>query len=243
MGNTKIDGRLDAICSYVNGDCSTETLLPKQSNSAEVELFLKNAEAFQTEYPQYATHARLNALKERCKIRLTDPKAVSVAISTLQFDEAAKQAKSHDLSLLDLPRDILRMLFSNRYLDPVYLVTVRFVGRKLRDIVPLDKDLIGMKFCSRVAKNGSLNLLQWARANGAPWNERTCEKAAAGGHLEVLQWARANGAPWDILTSAYAYAHGHWEILQWARANGCPVKELDVHHLNQNGYDFRFKGE
>ena len=25
----------------------------------------------------------------------------------------------------------------------------------------------------------------------------TCAVAAEGGHLEVLQWARANGAPWD----------------------------------------------
>jgi len=38
-------------------------------------------------------------------------------------------------------------------------------------------------------------VLQWARANGAPWDERTCRDAAEGGHLDVLQWARANGAP------------------------------------------------
>ena len=40
-------------------------------------------------------------------------------------------------------------------------------------------------------------MLQWARANGAPWTEDTCSFAAEGGHLEVLQWARANGCPWD----------------------------------------------
>ena len=39
--------------------------------------------------------------------------------------------------------------------------------------------------------------LQWARAQGCPWNEYTCEYAASGGHLAVLQWARAQGCPWD----------------------------------------------
>ena len=42
---------------------------------------------------------------------------------------------------------------------------------------------------------GHLEVLQWARANEAPWDENTCANAAKGGHLEVLQWARANGAP------------------------------------------------
>ena len=41
----------------------------------------------------------------------------------------------------------------------------------------------------------SVATLQWARANGCPWGERTCAYAAEGGHLAVLQWARANGAP------------------------------------------------
>jgi len=30
-------------------------------------------------------------------------------------------------------------------------------------------------------------VLQWARANGCPWDEDTCTSAAQGGHLEVLQ--------------------------------------------------------
>jgi len=35
-----------------------------------------------------------------------------------------------------------------------------------------------------------------------------CEGAARGGHLEVLQWARANGAPWDGWTCAKAAQGG-----------------------------------
>ena len=43
----------------------------------------------------------------------------------------------------------------------------------------------------------ALEVLQWARQNGCPWDEETCEAAATGGHLEVLRWARQNGCPWD----------------------------------------------
>jgi hypothetical protein len=36
------------------------------------------------------------------------------------------------------------------------------------------------------AQGGHLEVLQWSRANGCPWDEWTCIKAAEGGHLEVL---------------------------------------------------------
>ena len=44
-------------------------------------------------------------------------------------------------------------------------------------------------------EGGHLEVLQWARANGCPWNEWTCFQAAQCGHLDVLQWALANGCP------------------------------------------------
>ena len=34
---------------------------------------------------------------------------------------------------------------------------------------------------------GHLDVLQWLRANGCPWDGYTCRGAAQGGHLEVLQ--------------------------------------------------------
>ena len=37
--------------------------------------------------------------------------------------------------------------------------------------------------------------LNWARANGCPWKERTCDEIAAGGHLEVLQLASSKRMP------------------------------------------------
>jgi hypothetical protein len=76
--------------------------------------------------------------------------------------------------------------------------------------------------CAAFARGGNLEMLQWARANGCPWDEGTCAAAARGGHLEVLKYARANGCPWNEGTCAAAARGGHLEVLQWARANGCP---------------------
>ena len=82
----------------------------------------------------------------------------------------------------------------------------------------LDKRVV----CEYAANYGQLEIPQWARANGCPWNEFTCSGAAEGGHLEVLQWLCANGCKWDARTCTGAARGGHLEVLQWARANGCP---------------------
>ena len=65
-------------------------------------------------------------------------------------------------------------------------------------------------------------MLQWARANGCPWDSYTCHCAAENGHLEVLQWAHSNGCPWDAQTTVCAAKGGHLTCLKYARTNGCP---------------------
>jgi hypothetical protein len=85
--------------------------------------------------------------------------------------------------------------------------------------------------CSTAARNGRLEVLQWARANDCPWNENTCAYAACVaryGHLDVLKWAHANGFTWDASTCAVAARFRHLEVLQWARANDCPGMRLRV---------------
>ncbi len=49
-------------------------------------------------------------------------------------------------------------------------------------------------------------------------DERTCTRAVAqGGHLEVMQWARLQGCPWNEETSAQCCSGWpHMEVLQWA---------------------------
>jgi len=45
------------------------------------------------------------------------------------------------------------------------------------------------------AAGGQLKTLQWLRAHGCNWDEYTIERAEEYGHLNVIEWARANGAP------------------------------------------------
>jgi hypothetical protein len=54
-----------------------------------------------------------------------------------------------------------------------------------------------------------------------------CRAAARGGHLEVLQWVRANGCPWDVDTIARAREYGHDDVVIWAKTNGAPDESDD----------------
>ena len=56
----------------------------------------------------------------------------------------------------------------------------------------------------------------------ARWSEDAVEKAAEGGHLEVVQWLRQNGCPWNSMTSFRAAEGGHLEILKWVRSQDPP---------------------
>ena len=51
-----------------------------------------------------------------------------------------------------------------------------------------------------------MEVLQWLRAEGCPWNWLTCEYAVEGGDVEVLRWARENGCEWDAATRDRAAA-------------------------------------
>ena len=77
-------------------------------------------------------------------------------------------------------------------------------------------------------------MLEWARANGCPWDANTCAYAAKGGHLEMLKWARANGCPWDFRT--ISFARQHHEVVQWAILNGCP-QEIVPEDFSDSGFD------
>src|SRR5437899_1988986 len=100
------------------------------------------------------------------------------------------------LLLLELPADLIRLFLSSFVArSPLCHITARFVCRRFLNLLPLSRETRqqARDFCALAAAHGYLNLINWARANGCPWNERTCEQAAEGGHLEVLQWARTNG--------------------------------------------------
>lgn len=91
--------------------------------------------------------------------------------------------------------------------------------------------------CAVAARNGHLEVLQWARANGCPWDANICSLAAGNGHLEVVQWARTNECPWTPYTCTFAALNGHLEVLQWARANGCPWDHNTLGLAHMNGHN------
>lgn len=78
------------------------------------------------------------------------------------------------------------------------------------------------KICQEAAREGRIDVLQWARANRCPWDQSTCAAAAEGGHIDALRWVRVRKCPWDARTCAAAAKGGHLIVLQWLRSNGCP---------------------
>src|SRR4029079_513747 len=73
------------------------------------------------------------------------------------------------------------------------------------------------------ARYGQLELLKWG-VEQAGWKleARLCTAAAEGGHVEVLEWLRANGCPWDDYVCGHAAQAGQLGVLQWLRANDYP---------------------
>ncbi|MCE5318807.1 MAG: ankyrin repeat domain-containing protein, partial [Parachlamydia sp.] len=138
-------------------------------------------------------------------------------------------------TLLDIPIEILTYIFSFEPMRDMSVVS-RFVCRDLRRKIPCDKE-IAKNLCWRVAARGYLTMLQWARANKAPWDERVCAHAAAGGHLDILRWARSKDAPWTVDVCANAAKRGHFEVLKWAKGQSytAPWNELVPYYAAKAG--------
>eukprot|EP00611_Tribonema_gayanum_P002390 TRINITY_DN11769_c0_g1_i1.p2 TRINITY_DN11769_c0_g1~~TRINITY_DN11769_c0_g1_i1.p2 ORF type:complete len:211 (+),score=36.46 TRINITY_DN11769_c0_g1_i1:578-1210(+) len=83
--------------------------------------------------------------------------------------------------------------------------------------------------CSAAAQHGRVEVLEWARSQGAPWDEWTCWRAAHHGQLKALLWLRDNGAPWPATTLCQAALRGgQLDLLHWARAHDCPWGTRDI---------------
>lgn len=73
--------------------------------------------------------------------------------------------------------------------------------------------------CEHLMHHGHLNLLIWARANGATLDNIKHTSA----HLGILKWARANGMSMSEFVYAPAAELGYLHILKWAHANGAQL--------------------
>lgn len=91
--------------------------------------------------------------------------------------------------------------------------------------------------CSIAARRGDLEMLKWSIANGYKWNDWIYRYAAENGHLEIIKWGRNNGYPWDwgVWICHDAALGGHLELLKWLRANKCPWDELTTLTAALNG--------
>ena len=92
------------------------------------------------------------------------------------------------------------------------------------------------RFCAEMARNGNVEMLQFLRVKGCPWDWRTRYYAASRGHLECLKYAHENGCPWDEETCSIAARRGHLECLKYAHENGCPWNKKVCKYAAQNGH-------
>jgi hypothetical protein len=162
-----------------------------------------------------------------------------------------------------LPQDVVVTHILRSDTDPIVLARLKAVSRAMRDAVEktgtivwettteaaaeersldtlkqkLEKDRLSKSsVCQLAAKGGHLDVLQWVRLNGCPWDAETCVAAAMGGHREVLQWLHMNGCPWNDRTCVGAARSGHLGMLQWARENGCPWNWLTCANAKAKGH-------
>lgn len=56
---------------------------------------------------------------------------------------------------------------------------------------------------------GNTQVLKVLREHGYEWSKKTCAEFAKRGELELLQWARHNGCPWDWATCSQARIHNN----------------------------------
>ena len=85
------------------------------------------------------------------------------------------------------------------------------------------EDEDGITLAHVAARQGQLELLKWlCGAGGFAMDEGVMADAATSDNLDVVQWLRGEGCPWDYHTCHHAAEQGHVEVLRWARENGCP---------------------
>ena len=137
------------------------------------------------------------------------------------FLQSEKELLSFYDQYLDLPLVQLVLAPSYAALRRILAVGPEVWVPSDRVFSVLDKESL----CYDAAKKGHVEVLQWARSQGCPWNEWTCIRAIGGNQFEILKWAHARGCPWDISTCAVAASVGNLQILKWLKEHGCPWDE------------------
>lgn len=143
--------------------------------------------------------------------------------------------------LLDLPPDILRLLFqpkaqdfwqgvdpqdSTKPLKTMLITTCRSTCRRLRAVLNHSKAAeMAKRICAIAASEGCIRVMAWARSQGASLY-LVPEAASFQGRIEVLEWYLANGRdPLDTENCAVkATEGGQFELLKWAQTKGISLE-------------------
>ena len=81
---------------------------------------------------------------------------------------------------------------------------------------------------------GQINVLQWLINKGHDLSKNglyICQQAATSGALNVLQWARELGYPWDKTVTKQARINNSYDVYKWAIENGCPVNHAENNQI------------
>jgi hypothetical protein len=145
----------------------------------------------------------------------------------------------NDITILDLPTEILQMIFNESGLLSIY--PLEFTCSLFHQVIGPQKV---RNYITVVARNGNLKLLQWAYVQGAKMNlselgpgviiggnldmikwlesENICyfgdwawRPATVYGHLHILRWLRVTTKSCSVYVPEHAAEHGHLDILKW----------------------------
>ena len=86
------------------------------------------------------------------------------------------------------------------------------------------EEIDGSTMVHGTARYGHLKLAKWLckeQQGSFPMDEEVMQFAAKSANLELVEWLRGNGCPWDKWTCYYAVGSGRVEVLRWAREHGC----------------------
>jgi hypothetical protein len=86
------------------------------------------------------------------------------------------------------------------------------------------------------AKEGHLDILQWAKSNECPWDSSILFPAAArckGSNVDLFQWCLDQQCPFDEDSILAACNDGNFEFIKFAKSNGFSIESIHSHTLQE----------
>lgn len=90
--------------------------------------------------------------------------------------------------------------------------------------------------CYFASKHNNLEMLQYARSNGCPWDYQVHSCAALNNSTEILEYAAENKCPWHDRTLLEATKQGSLDAVKLAHKLGCPLPASFLVTAARNGH-------